>query len=108
MPSRRARVTSTARRPLREVVEVLSTPEADSSLTMFDTVAGESPVEPASSTCVRWPWRFRESTMRARLASRNEVCEPGVGFRLATGTLYRRSRESPRVTSEIGVSNHKY
>src|SRR4051812_26782304 len=67
---------------------------------MLDTVAGESPVDPASSTWVRWPWRFRESTMRARLASRNEVCEPGVGFRLATGTLYRRNHEFSGLTSE--------
>ena len=83
-PSSRARLTSMARRPLREVIEVVSRPDADSSLTMFETVAGERPVAPASSTWVRCPWCLSESTMRARLASRSEVCEPGVGLRLAT------------------------
>ena len=73
-----------ARRPLRDVMDVVSSPAPDSSLTMLETVAGDSPVAPASSTWVRWPWCFRESTMRARLASRSEVCDPGVGLRLAT------------------------
>ena len=49
-PSWRASETSVARRPLREVIDVCRRPEAVSSLTMFDTVAGERPVLPASST----------------------------------------------------------
>ena len=47
---RRATLVSLARRPLREVKDVCSRPAAVSSLTMFDTVAGERPVLPASST----------------------------------------------------------
>ena len=49
-PSCRVSETRVARRPLREVIDVCSSPDAVSSLTMFDTVAGESPVLPASST----------------------------------------------------------
>ena len=90
-----------ARRPDREVTEVLSTPDAASSLTMLETVAGESPVEPASSTWVRCPWCFSDSTMRTRLASRSEVCEPGVGLRLGTLQRYTRSSKTAGISGDF-------
>src|SRR5699024_1126275 len=61
-----------------EVGAVLRVPAAASSLTMLDTDAGDSPVSPASSTCVSEPCCCTALTMRARLASRSEPCEPGV------------------------------
>ena len=45
---------------------------------MFETVAGESPVTPASSTWVSDPRCVTALTMRALLASRNDVWDPGV------------------------------
>src|SRR5690554_7497211 len=88
-PSARASVTCWARRPLRVLGVVCRTPEVDNSLTMLDTVAGDSPVAPASSTWVNPPCRFTASTIRARLASRSEVCDPGVARFVLTGSRYR-------------------
>src|SRR5258705_8680756 len=51
---------------------------------MLETVAGERPVAPASSTWVSPPCFLTASTMRPRFASRRDVCEPGVRLSSAT------------------------
>src|SRR5665213_914603 len=88
MPRARARVTCWARRPLRVLGVVCSTPDAVSSLTMLETVAGDRPVAPANSTWVSPPCFLTASTIRARLASRSEVCDPGVALVMLTELRY--------------------
>ena len=101
-PRLRARVTCWARRPERDVGAVCRTPALVSSLTMFDTVAGDSPVTPASSTCVREPRCWTALTIRARLASRSEVWEPGVTRSLPTREGYTRVLSRPDASDIAG------
>ena len=100
-PRLRASVTCCARRPLREVGAVCRTPALVSSLTMFDTVAGDRPVTPASSTCVSEPRCWTALTIRARLASRSEVWEPGVTRSLPTREGYTGRSGAPDAGSDL-------
>src|SRR5690606_35616215 len=97
-PEACASVTYWARRPERIDLEVLSTPDSESSLTMLETVAGERPVAPASSTWVRPPCFLTASTMRPRLASRRDVCDPGVR---------RWSAMRPRIPAESRFAGNR-
>ncbi|CPU64003.1 Uncharacterised protein [Mycobacteroides abscessus] len=62
---------------------------------MLETVAGDSPVTPASSICVREPRCWTALTIRARLASRSEVCEPGVTRSARTSVRIPPGRARP-------------
>src|SRR4051794_15603246 len=70
---------------------------------MFDTVAGDSPVTPASSTCVSDPRCWTALTIRALLASRSEVWEPGVTRSLPTAAGYTRADPGSGRRSADGV-----
>src|SRR5690606_10214005 len=96
-------VTICARRPLRDVGWVSTTPELVSSLTIVETVAAESPVASISSTCVRPPNSLTVSMTSVRFASRNEDCEPVVRLTAASQAHASGGPSHGRRTAPLAV-----
>src|SRR5687768_10291747 len=96
--------TLSARRPELVVGSVDASPESCMILTMFDTVAVESPVWRASSACVAGPLS-RHSMIRCWFKCRRADCDPGFLVRLLVELdvegMLRRLHHGPLVVKKL-------